>query len=109
MVGHAAAQNNLSRLQMSEEGQLGEVVEDDEGKKRDEYGKGSLVDALLDVDADVAAEGAFDQQQQNHAAVQNGEGQQVEDAEVEADDTGQSNLRPPALHLRRIEIGRAHL
>jgi len=36
-----------------------------------------LVDAFLDGHGQVAAEGALHQQQEDHAAVQNGEGQQV--------------------------------
>ena len=58
----------------------------------------------------LAADDAFDQQEENHAAVENREGQQVEDAEVEADHAGQLELVGPALGLRRIagHAGDAH-
>src|ERR1035438_10233430 len=72
------------RLQVREDRQLGHVVEDDEGEEGHDQHKCGLVDALLHNHADVAADRALDEQQQNHAAVENWEGQQVENAEVEA-------------------------
>ena len=60
-----------------------------------------LVDALFDVHADIAPHQAFDQQEQNHAAVQNRNRQQVEDAQVQADPRRQFHQRRPALLLAR--------
>ena len=87
---------------MREDRQLGHVVEDDEGEEGDQHHKRRLVDALLDVDADVAANHALNQQQKNQPAIENRERHQVQDAEVEADFAGQSELRHPSLHLRRV-------
>ena len=65
--------------------EFGDVVEDDHGGEDDEADEGNLVDALLDLLVEVAAHDAFDDEEENHAAVENGDGQQVEDGEVEGD------------------------
>ncbi len=61
--------------------------------------EGDLVDALLDGHGEVAAEDAFDDEQEDHAAVEDGEGQQVEHAEVDGDVGDGLDERHPALHL----------
>src|ERR1035441_3829919 len=86
-----------SRLQMSEDGQLCHVVEDDEREKHHEHHKGRLVDAFFDHDADVVTQSALDQQQQNQAAVEDRKRHKVQDAQVEADLASQVELGVPAL------------
>ena len=73
------------RLEVGEEGQLGDVVEDDHGGEQDDADERHLVDALFNRHGKVAAEGALDQQQEDHATVEDGEGQQVEHAQVDGD------------------------
>src|ERR1700722_8889766 len=60
------------------------VVDHHHCKQHEEHERG-LIDAFFDVYADVAAHEAFNQQEQDHSAVENGNWQQVEDSEVEAD------------------------
>ena len=67
------------------DGNLDDVVVDDHDGEEDQEDEGGLVDAFFDVQADVAAHQAFDEEQEDYAAVHDGDGQEVEDAEVEAD------------------------
>jgi len=84
------------------DGELGYVVEDDEGEERDENDKGGLVDSLFDVDFNISADDALDDEQQNEAAVEDGERHEVEDAEVKADGGGDVELGEPAGHFRGV-------
>jgi len=59
---------------------FGDVVEDDDGCEEDEADEGYLVDALLDGLVEVAAHEAFDGEKEDEAAVEDGDGEQVEDA-----------------------------
>src|SRR5579862_4524530 len=75
---------------------FGQVVVDDHDCEQYEEDEGGLVDAFFDLQADVAAHHAFDEKQQDYAAVEDGNGKQVEDAEVQADRGGESHQRGPA-------------
>src|SRR6266852_774725 len=59
------------------------VIDDHDGEQHQEN-KRRLVDAFFDAQADVAPHEAFDEEEQDDAAIENGNGQQVKDAEVEA-------------------------
>ena len=61
---------------------LHDVVVDDEDGEEHQGGEADLRDALLELDAQVAADGAFDQQQHDNAAVEHRDREQVEDTEV---------------------------
>src|SRR5438309_1215461 len=76
---------------------LDQVVADHGRGEQDEENECSLIDAFLDAQADVAAHESFDQKEHDHATVKNGYGQQVEDAEVQADGRSQTHQRSPAL------------
>ncbi len=78
--------------------ELGDVVEDVEEGEEDDADEGYLVDDFLELLVDVAAHDAFYDEEEDHAAVEQGEGHQVEDAEVEGDDADQVEERPDA-HL----------
>src|SRR5262245_3563790 len=45
----------------------------------------NMVDALFDLDLYVPSDRAFDQEHQHQPAVQNGNGQKIDDRQVEAD------------------------
>src|SRR5580704_14091352 len=81
---------------------LDQVVEDDHGGKQHQENKCRLIDPLFDVHADVAAHKALDQQEQDYSAVEDGNRQQVEDAEIQADGRSQAHERSPALAARRF-------
>src|SRR5271157_3580630 len=76
---------------------LHQIVVDDHHGEQHEEDECGLIDAFLDGQADVAAHEPFDQQEHDHSAIENGNGQQVEDAEVQADGGGQLHQRSPAL------------
>src|ERR1700679_1556335 len=80
--------------------ELGDVVEENKECKEDDADEGYLVDDLFELLVDVAAHDAFHDEEKNHAAVEQREGHQVEDAEVERDDADEVEERPDA-HLRR--------
>src|SRR6266852_8497609 len=63
---------------------LHQVVIDDHDGEQHQENKRRLVDAFFDAQADVAPHEAFDEEEQDDAAIENGNGQQVKDAEVEA-------------------------
>ena len=92
----------LLRFDVHKDGQLGHVVEDDEDKEGHQHHKGGLVDALLYLDADIAADHNLNEQQNNQTAIENRKGHQVEDAEIEADLSGEPELRQPTVHLRCV-------
>src|ERR1700735_1163277 len=74
--------------------ELGDVVEDYEEGEEDDADEGYLVDDFLELLIDVPAHDAFYDEEEDHAAVEQGEGHQVEDAEVEGDDADQVEQRP---------------
>ena len=78
--------------------ELGDVVEEDEEGEQDDADEGYLVDDFLELLIDVAAHDAFNDEEEDHAAVEQGEGHQVEDAEVERDHADEVQQRPDA-HL----------
>ncbi len=78
--------------------QLGDVVEDYEEGEQDDADEGYLVDDFLELLIDIAAHDAFYEEEEDHAAVEQGEGHQVEDAEVEGDDADQVEQWPDS-HL----------
>ena len=79
---------------------LHDVVVDDEDGEEHQGGEADLRDALLELDAQVAADGAFDQQQHDNAAVEHGDREQVEDTEVQTDGCHQAQQVWPALPRR---------
>jgi len=87
---------------MRENRQLGHIVEDHKCEEHYEHDKGRLVDALLHVEADIVAQNSLDHEQQNQASVENGERQQVQNAEIQADRRGRIKLRKPALGFGRL-------
>jgi len=78
--------------------ELGDVVEEDEEGEEDDADEGYLVDELFELLVDVAAHDAFDEEEEDHAAVEWGDGQEIEDAEVERDEGHEFYERPDA-HL----------
>ena len=74
--------------------ELGDVVEEDEEGKEDDADEGHLVDDFLELLVDVAAHDAFDDEEEDHAAVEQGEGHEVEDAELEGDEADEADERP---------------
>ena len=84
---------------MVEEGEFGDVVEDDHDGEDEDADEGYLVDALFDLLIDVAAHDGLDEQEEDHSAVEDGEGQQVHDAEVDADVGHGADDGHPAGHL----------
>ncbi len=87
---------------MREEAELGDVVEDDEGGEGDEADKGDLVDALLDLLVDVATHDGLDDEEEDHAAVEDGDGKEIEDAEVERDEGHGADKGHPSGHLNGL-------
>ena len=81
---------------------FGDVVEDDYGCKEDETDECHLVDALFDLRVQVSTDQALNEQEDNHAAVQDGDGEQVEDAQVEANEGHGADDRYPASHLEGL-------
>lgn len=90
---------------MLDEGQLGEVVEDQEGEERDDQEKSRLINALLDGNVDLAPNDALNEQKKNHAAIEDRKGQQVDDAQIEADLAGKIELVIPAFALGGVSGG----
>lgn len=78
---------------------LADVAEDDEEGEQDDADEGHLVDDFFELLIDVATHDAFDDEEEDHAAVEQGEGHKVEDAKVERDDADEVKKRPDA-HLR---------
>src|SRR6185312_6747782 len=62
-------------LHFTEEGKLRNVIEDDEDGKDDDADESNLVDALFELLIDVASNDAFNDEEKNHAAIENGNGQ----------------------------------
>ena len=81
---------------------LHQVVVDDHREEEDQEDERGLVDAFFNPNADVAPHDAFDDQQQDDSAVEDGNRQQVEDAEVQADHRHQAQQRRPAWLARSI-------
>ena len=76
--------------------EFGDVVEDDDCGEEDDADEGDLVDALFELLVDVAADEALDGEKGDHASVQDGDGQEVEDAQVEADESHGADDGDPA-------------
>ncbi len=53
--------------------ELGDVVKDDNGRKQDDADERYLVDALLEPRRQVAADERLDGEEDDHAAVENGD------------------------------------
>src|SRR6185437_13300631 len=85
-------------LQFGEEGKLGDVVEDDESGEDQETDERDLVNALFELLIDVTADDAFNDKEEDHAAVQDGDGQKIEDAQIERDVGHQADEGHPAGH-----------
>src|SRR5271165_6040271 len=77
------------------------VVDNDHEEQQYEY-KGRLIDALLNADADVAPHDRLNDEFQKSATVQDGDGQKVEDAEVEADHCHQAKQGCPSRLTRGV-------
>ena len=85
-------------FEFCKERELGQVVEDDHCGEDQETDEGYLVDALLELLIEIAAHHAFDEEEEDHASVEDRDGQEVEDAEVKADVSHQTYERHPAGH-----------
>src|SRR5208337_947698 len=70
------------------------VVDDHDGEEYQEDECG-LVDAFLDAKADVVAHQTLDEEEENDSSVEDRDGQQVKDAEIQADGGGQEQERRP--------------
>src|SRR5262249_416299 len=57
---------------------------------------------FFDLALDIAAHQALDHQQQNHAAIENWNGKEIEDAQVDADERSQKHQRQPAFFAECI-------
>src|ERR1700757_1034693 len=79
----SAASTAYLRLDLREDRQLGDVVDHHECREQQQQHEGSLVDALLEPLIEIVPQHAFNQQQKDHAAVQNRHRQQVKDAQVQ--------------------------
>src|SRR5438876_12206949 len=64
---------------------LGQIVINHHYREQYQEDERRLINPLLDVQADIAAHQALHEQQQNDTAVEDGNGQQVKDAEVQTD------------------------
>lgn len=87
---------------LREDREFGDVVVDDESGEEDDADEGNLVDAFLELLVDVSAQDAFDDEKENHAAVQNGDRHEIEDAQVDADVGHQADDGCPAWHVHRL-------
>src|SRR5216684_1924288 len=81
---------------------FGDVVVDDHGSKQHEKHKCGLVDTFLNLQADVATHDAFDEEEQDYAAVHDGDGQEIKDPKIQADHGGDAEQWHPALFLSSI-------
>jgi len=96
------AEKNRLRQPIHEPGKsLHQIVVNDHDGEQHKENECGLIDALFDAQADVAPHEAFDEEEQDDAAIENGDGQQVKDAEVEADAGGELQERNPAFLLGR--------
>src|SRR5438270_6794143 len=96
----AEVQNACQRAQVQRvpDGRPRDVVKDDHGRKKDNEYESDLTNALFDLTLDVATKSALDKEQQDQTAVQDGNRQQVEDAQIEADQSGvEQQQEPPDL------------
>src|SRR5215210_575570 len=67
-------------------GELGHVVDDDEAHQQQQEDEADLLYALAHAQRELhppQRQEAFDEEHEDHAAVEHGDGEQVEDAEVE--------------------------
>src|SRR5215813_1282103 len=76
---------------------LHQVVVDDHHREKQQEDKRRLVDAFLDLQADVASHHTFNQQQQDHATIEDWNRQKVEDSKIQADRCSKQKQRCPAL------------
>src|SRR5438105_4954040 len=90
-------------------GEFRHVVDDDEAHQEEQEDEADLLDALAHLHRELHpddAEGGFEQEHEDHAAVQHRDGQEVEDAEVEAQEAehAEVGLDAPLLGgaLRRL-------
>ena len=71
-------------------------------RQQEEEDDSHLHEALLDLQAQIAPNQPLDQQKQNHAAVEDGNGQQVENAQLQADERNAEKVgEAPRDKLRR--------
>src|SRR5579871_328351 len=96
------ADSRFLGLESGEEVEFGQVVEDDHDGEDQDADEGYLVDALFELLIEIAAKDAFDQEEQDHAAVEDRDRQKVEDAEVQADVGHQADEGHPAGHLNGL-------
>ena len=102
-------------VQLADDGQTGAAVEETHDEKagyqkpseeHQEYERG-LVDALFDSQADLFLHQAFDEEQEDYSAVEDGDRQQVKDAEIQADDGADEEKRRPAFFAGGAAYGAA--
>ncbi len=84
---------------------LGQIVINHHYREQYQEDERRLINPLLDVQADIAAHQALHEQQQNDTAVEDGNGQQVKDAKVQADRGCQAHQRGPAFFAGRLSGG----
>src|SRR5580692_460091 len=87
---------------------LRQVVVDHHHREQHEEDERCLVDSFFNLQADVAAHDAFDEQQQDYAAIEDGNRQQVEDAKIQADRGGQRHKGSPAFFRGCFSCGAAN-
>src|SRR6266404_5607316 len=75
---------------------LHDVVIDHHHRKQHEEDECDLIEAFLDSQADIFLRQGFDEQQENYTAVKDRNRQQVENPQIEADGSGDSEQRYPA-------------
>jgi len=97
-----SAKNPVAQLwpAVSEDAQLRDVVEHDVGEEDDDEDESDLVDAFFEGQIDVTANHALDEQEEDHAAIENGERHQVEDSKIDADGGHRLELCLPAWRFR---------
>src|SRR5438874_11350351 len=68
---------------------LGDIVVNHHCREQNQKHERSLIDAFFDLEADIAAHQAFDEKQQNHAAIHDRDGQQIKDPKIKTDGCAQ--------------------
>src|ERR1700692_2201699 len=80
------------------EAQLRDIVGDHQDCEDEQENEGGLINALLEVLIQIAAHHAFNQQEENYSAIEDGNRQQVEYSQVDADEGHDLEERGPARH-----------
>src|SRR6266571_995782 len=85
------------------------VIVHNVGKEHQQEHQSDLNEALLEGQAEIAAAYALQREQENVSAVENGNGQEIQDAQVKADHCHQvDDVNGPLLHGLASQHGDAH-